>query len=132
MAAIINTDDSRPQIGGFENENLKYVSKYEIDSTQKMLREYKQKEKETIFTMTLGEIVKETVQCIADFGDEYQKKLYSVELDFQLRNRNSFFDNILKYFMAFLVYLMDKDNVLYMGILLFILSIIIYFFNISG
>ena len=23
--------------------------------------------------MTLGEIVKETVQCIADFGDEYQK-----------------------------------------------------------
>ena len=80
MAAIINTDDSRPQIGGFENENLKYVSKYEIDSTQKMLREYKQKEKETIFTMTLGEIVKETVQCIADFGDEYQKKLYSLLL----------------------------------------------------
>ena len=49
-----------------------------------MLREYKQKEKETIFTMTLGEIVKATVQCIADFGDEYQK-LYFVELDFQLK-----------------------------------------------
>ena len=43
-----------------------------------------------------------------------------------------FLSNFKKYIVAFMLYLGDKNNLLYFGIILVILSIILYFFNISS
>ena len=43
---------------------------------------------------------------------------------------NGYIKNIKRYFMAFIVYLQEGNNILYMGIVLFIISIILYFINI--
>ena len=43
-----------------------------------------------------------------------------------------FYTNLKKYMLAFSLYLGENDNVLYFGIVLVLVSIIIYFINISS
>jgi hypothetical protein len=130
MATIVKEDEERPQISG--NDGLKYASKYESVIEEKILRDEKQKEKHTIANMTLNEIVENTIHMVANFGSEYKKHIYKVNQDFKLSGDPDNFLNVLKqYVLAFIMYISEKDNILYFGIILCFLSIIIYFFNIS-
>ena len=130
MATIVKEDEERPQISG--NDGLKYASKYESVVEEKILRDEKQKEKHTIANMTLNEIVENTIHMVANFGNDYKKHIYQVNQDFKLSGDPDNFLNVLKqYVLAFIMYISEKDNILYFGIILCFLSIIIYFFNIS-
>jgi hypothetical protein len=130
MATIANPDEERPIIS--PRDETKYASKYETVVEKKILRDVKQTQKHTIMTMTLNEIIENTIQVIATFGNEYKKHLYQVNQDFQLHNsRDDIFTLIKQYLIAFIMYLRHKDNILYIGIILCFVSIIIYFFNIS-
>jgi hypothetical protein len=56
-----------------------------------------------------------------------------VSLEYDLyEEEDTLYTNLKKYIIAFLLYLGDKDNIIYVGVLLVVLSIILYFFNISS
>ena len=130
MATVIKSDEERPVIA--PRENVVFVSEFEKDTEEKILRDEKQREKHTLMTMTLNQIVENTIKVVAMFGHEYTKHIYQVSQDHKLRGLQETFLNKLKlYLFAFVNYLGEKDNILYIGIILCFVSIIIYFFNIS-
>ena len=135
MASLDNVkNESRPTISGAVPSNDKYISKFERDSTEKMQREFHQKQGETVFDMTINEIVENTAKFIEGFQNGYSYKVHKVESEYKLYNNDDpgFFENLKKYMMALVLYLGDDDNLLYFGIIMVTLSIILYFFNISG
>lgn len=130
MATIIKPDEERPVIA--LRENVVYVSEFEKETEEKILRDEKQKKKDTLMTMSLDQIVENTINVVAMFGHEYKKHIYQVSQDHKIRGVQETLTNKLKlYLLALVNYLGEKDNILYVGIILCFVSIIIYFFNIS-
>jgi len=130
MATISNPDEGRPQVA--PRDNIKYASQYESVVEKKILRDHKQKDKHTLMTMTLNDIVENTIKMVATSGQDYSKQVYQVSADYKLAGgQDGFLDVMKQYLIAFVMYLGDKDNILYVGIILCFVSIIIYFFSIS-
>ena len=131
--ALIGETDSRPGLIGYEETNKPLYSEIETEQTRRILQEYEQKEPDTILDLTLNEIIENTVEMVGNFSNDYILKVHEVNLESKLYGEEeSSLDNIKKYLVAFMLYLGDKNNLLYFGIILVILSIIIYFFNISS
>ena len=132
--ALIGETDSRPGLIGFEEQNKPLYSEIEVETTKKILREYEQTKNETILDLTLNDIIENTVDMVGNFSHDYMYKLHEVSLESKLDGKKDegFFENFKKYIVAFMLYLGDKDNILYFGIILVMLSIILYFFNISS
>ena len=85
----------------------------------------------TIIDMTMKDIIENTSQCLNDFSTEYSKMLYKVDLELNNSgDEGGFISNIKRHIMAFMMYLNKENNILYIGIILLIISIIIYFINI--
>lgn len=132
--ALIGESDSRPGLIGYEETNKPLYSEIEVETSKRILKEYEQKQPETILDLTLNEIVENTVDMVGNFSNEYLLKVNEVNLESKLygEDQENFFANLQKYLVAFMLYLGEKNNLLYFGIILVILSIIIYFFNISS
>ena len=133
MALIADTD-SRPGLIGYEETNQPLYSEIETETTKKIMREYEQKHKETVLDLTLNDIIDNTVNMVGDFTKEYMLKIHEVNLETKDYGdeEEGFLTNLKKYIMAFMLYLGDKNNLVYFGVILVILSIILYFFNISS
>ena len=131
--AFLTETDSRPGLIGYEETNKPLYSEIETETTKKILREYEQNDPETIMDLKLNEIIENTVDMIGNFSNEYALRMNEVTLESNLYGEEeSFIGNLQKYIVAFMLYLGDKNNLLYFGIILVILSIILYFFNISS
>ena len=131
--ALIGETDSRPGLIGYEETNKPLYSEFETETTERILKEYEQKKPETILDLTLNQIVENTVDMVGNFSNEYLLKVNEVNLESKLYGEEeNFFSNIQKYLVAFMHYLSEKNHLLYFGIILVILSIIIYLFNISS
>ena len=131
--ALLTETDSRPGLIGYEETNKPLYSEIETETTKKILREYEQKKHETVLDLTLDKIVDNTVTMVGDFSRDYLLKIHDVTLESELYGEEeNFLNNFKKYIVAFMLYLGDKNNLLYFGIILVILSIILYFFNISS
>ena len=129
--ALIGETDSRPGLIGYEETNKPLYSQYETEKTREIMKEYEQKKKETILDLTLNEIINNTVSVVADFTNDYMMKIHEVNLE-TINEEESFLSNFKKYITAFMLYLGSKNNIIYFGIILVILSIILYFFNITS
>ena len=130
--ALISDTDSRPGLIGYAETNKPLYSEIETETTKKILREYEQTYNETVMDLTLNQIIENTVTMIGDFSNEYMLKINEVTLESKLYGEEeSFLNNSQKYIVAFMLYIGDKNNLLYFGIILVIISIILYFFNIS-
>ena len=124
--------EGRPSISLTRLDNSNFFSDFESVTEEKILRDDKKKENYTIMNMTLNQIVENTVNLAASFSSEYKKHYYNVSSNYKLYNqKGTFITTIMHYLLAFINYLGDKDNILYVGIILCFISIIIYFFNIS-
>jgi len=131
--ALLAETESRPGLIGYEETNKPLYSEIETETTKKILREYEQKNPETILDLTLNQIIDNTVSMVGDFSHNYMLKINEVTLESKLYGEDeTFLNNLQKYIVAFMLYLGDKSNLLYFGIILVILSIILYFFNISS
>ena len=68
-----------------------------------------------------------------DFLSEYQNKIYDTELYYKDKNaNNASLENIKIYIIAFVRYINESDNVIYLGIIMILISIILYFLNITS
>jgi len=126
------SSDDNEEIPGYLNRKI-YS---DIDIERNLVKKYENKDENkgenTILDLKLHEIIENLVGVIANFQKEYVYKLYEVDLEFKLMDGdNSFLVNLKKYSLALMLYLGDRDNILYIGILLIIISIILYFFNIT-
>ena len=131
--ALIGDTESRPALTGYEERNQPLYSEFEKNQKSEILKEYEAKKKETFLDLTMNEIIDRTVDLSANFMDEYSEKMNDVNLEFEIyKEDDSLYTNIRKYILAFVLYLGDKDNMIYVGVILVTLSIILYFFNISS
>ena len=124
----MSSNDDNNEIPGYLNKKI-YS---DIDIERNLVKKEEPKRGPTILDLKLEEIIENLVNVVANFHKDYIYKLYEVDLEFKLENKdNNFFTNLRKYLFAFMLYMGDKDNMLYIGILLIIISIILYFFNIT-
>ena len=131
--SLISDTDSRPGLIGYEETNKPLYSEIETETSKKILQEYEQTYHETVLDLTLNQIIENTVTMIGDFSNDYMLKINEVTLEAKLYGEEeTFINNLQKYTVAFMLYIGDKNNLLYFGIILVILSIILYFFNISS
>ena len=131
--ALIGETDSRPGLIGYEEINRPLYSEIEEETTRRVMQEYEQTKNETVLDLTLNQIIEKTVNMIGGFSKDYMYKLHDVSLESELYGEEEgFYTTFKKYIVAFMLYLGSKDNLLYFGIILVVLSIILYFFNISS
>ena len=81
--------------------------------------------------MPIGELISNTSMVLNNFEDDFLSSLHKVDIEFGYSNTdNGFVKNTKRYILAFMIYLQEGNNILYIGITLFIISIILYFINI--
>jgi len=141
-SVIINNDISeqqnlqvshnRPQISGTIDRFNKHLSNSEISYINKIYHKDNKKKGRTIFDMKLGEIMENTTNFFNDFLMEYSNKIYDTELYYSDNSNNyGFFENLKIYIIAFVRYINENDNIIYFGIILILISLILYFLNIT-
>ena len=123
--------DNRPQVSGMVDRFNKHLTNTEIAYINKIYHKDNNIKKKNIFEMELGEIMKNTTNFFNDFISEYQNKIYDTELYYTNKNaENNLFENLKIYIIAFVRYVTESDNIIYLGIILILISIILYFLNI--
>tara|TARA_B100000214_G_scaffold375037_1_gene359746 strand:- start:1588 stop:2121 length:534 start_codon:yes stop_codon:yes gene_type:complete len=128
--------ETREKILGDKNEVLGYISNDVYKQTAEdydkglVIDKSKDEDSNTIMDLQLSDIIKNTVDCLANFENEYIRMLYRYDLEYGKGDKGTL-NTLKKYIYSFIMYLNDKDNILYIGITLFIISIILYFINIT-
>ena len=124
--------DNRPQVSGIIDRFNKHLTNTEIAYINKIYHKDNNVKKKNLFEMELGEIMKNTTNFFNDFISEYQNKIYDTELYYKDKNaNNASLENIKIYIIAFVRYINESDNVIYLGIIMILISIILYFLNIT-
>jgi len=124
--------DPRPNIAiDFRNAyNLTLEEKFKIDN---LVKEEYSKQKRTILDEPLGDILDKTFNFYGNFLVEYKEKYDYADalLNIDVDSINKSSNVIILHLTTISLMIRESDNIIYIGILLVILSIIIYFFNIS-
>ena len=110
--------------------NLTLNEKKKIDNLVK--KEYSEKHT-TILDESLGDILDKTFNFMGNFMVEYGSKYDYADalLNIEVSDVNSISNKILIHLTAISLMIRESDNIIYIGILFVITSIILYFFNIS-
>ena len=86
----------------------------------------------TILDMPLGKVINNTMNFFGNSVDTYYGKLIEAEVTQDMyETDNDFLKNLQKHLLAIVLFIRDEDNVIYLGIIMIILSVLICFFNIS-
>lgn len=131
-------NDNRPQISTDSSlQHNEEVSKREEDIIIKRIKkneEEKELKKKTILDVPLKDIIRKTSETTASFWEDYTIKLietkYHYENKYDIKDKTTWSDFLMIHGIAFVEYMKTKDNILYIGIFLFIIALIIYIFNI--
>ena len=132
---VRNMDPKKFELENGDKELLGYISNeiyYPIEKDKKVID--KKVEKNTdggLMKMQVGELFENTSMVLNNFDEGFLKALHKVDIEFGYTyNNEGMITNIKRYIMAFMIYLQEGNNILYIGITLFIISIILYFINI--
>lgn len=124
--------DNRPQISQTADRMSKHLRNSEIAYMNNLFHKKKKKNKETIMDLRLGEIMENTSNFFNNFIRDYRHKIYDTEVIMKKENNdNDFFQGMQIYIIAFVRYVNENDNIIYLGIIFIFISIIFYFFNIT-
>ena len=121
------TEKESGQIPGYLGKQI--YSDFDKKKTS-LIKENQPIQKKTILDMPLKDIMKNTSNFVDNFNKDLAYNIRKVELENNLKE-NDFFSTIKKYILGFSMLATDKDNMIHLGIILIVMSIIIYFFNIS-
>jgi len=132
-------NDNRPQITSEFNRNtnnlLHKAEEEKVIKRIKASREEREKSQTTIMDMPLKDIISKTSETADSFWEDYNIKLIETKHHYEKNNTvkdNSWSDFFTIHSLAFVEYMKEKNNVLYIGILFGIISVIIYIFNITS
>jgi hypothetical protein len=128
-------EDNRPQIHVRPSDMNQSLRDNETAKEDESTKTY-ERSKITIMDRTLSDVLDRTLNFVVySFGD-YQVQVKKAELlvdnkDSKDNNGHSFRDRLMIHAHALSLFISDGDNCIYIGILLIVLSIIIYFVNIT-
>ena len=100
------------------------------NKSESIVKGHEPKQKETIADLSFKQIMRNMSDFINNFNKEVSYKIKKAEYEMDIRD-DGIINSIKKYILGIVLHISDKDNTIYFGIILIILSIIIYFFNIS-
>lgn len=126
------SNDNRPQIANTVDRFNKELTNSEIAYINKIYHKNNKSEKKTIMDLTMKEIMNNTANYFNEFPNEYSNKIYDTELHYSDKYSEDmdFFDKLKIYIIAFVRYTTESDNIIYLGVILIIISIILYFISI--
>jgi len=128
------SSDNRPQLNksGIQehNKHLNHLSNHELHQMKSMKQIDHRNKIHTVLDEPVGLVLDKTINFLGYSFDDYNKKIIEAELMENIHGEKSFYESIKVNSIAFLLFFRDKDNVLYMGLIMVFLSIIIYFINI--
>ena len=124
--------DNRPQVSQMVDRFNKHLTNSEIAYINRIYHQDNDVKKETIMDLKLGEIMNNTSNFFNDFLQEYSNKIYDTQLSYSSSNKSKddVVENLKIYIIAFVRYVTESDNIIYLGIILIIISIILYFVSI--
>ena len=135
-------NDNRPSIStDFNKQHNVELHKDEEEKVIKRIRkneEEKERDRKTIMDMPLKDIIGKTTETTANFWEDYKIKLvetkynYEKKYDLDKDYKMTWSDVFRIHILAFIEYMKESDNILYIGIFLLIISVIIYIFNITS
>tara|TARA_B110001469_G_scaffold125286_1_gene140424 strand:+ start:540 stop:965 length:426 start_codon:yes stop_codon:yes gene_type:complete len=126
-------ETSRPQEGRnpIIQGSIDALNNHEFNKMNRILDDYYNETPSTILDQPLGKIMNNTVNFFGNSINSYYSKLMEAEFMFKLQGDTSYIDMVKIHLIALSLFIRDNDNIIYLGILMIILSVLICFFNIS-
>jgi len=130
------TRETRPQMSSAGLEEIathsKDLSNHELHQIKKIHDKDHNKKSKTILDESLGDIMDKLVNFLTYSFDGYTKAYYEAEvMEDVYDNDKSTYQMIKVNLIALIIFMRKDQNILYIGILLVLLSIIIYLVNIT-
>lgn len=125
---------SRPQEGRSRivRASIDALNSHEFQKMNRILEQDYTQKQPTILDQPLGVVINNTANFFGNSVSLYQDKLIEAEFTHKLHSGNSSMRNSLQtHLLAMSLFIRDNDNILYLGILLVILSVLMTFFNLS-
>tara|TARA_B100000212_G_C27339561_1_gene518519 strand:+ start:775 stop:1212 length:438 start_codon:yes stop_codon:yes gene_type:complete len=124
--------DNRPQVSQTVERFNKHLTNSEIAYINRIYHTNNDIKRETIMDLKLSEIMNNTANFFNDFLNEYSNKIYDTQLVYSSthKSKDDVVENLRIYIIAFVRYVTESDNIIYFGIILIIISIILYFVSI--
>jgi len=125
---------SRPQEGRHSiiKSSIDNLNDHEFQKMNRIIDEEYNKKQKNILDKPFGEVINNTVNFFGNSVDIYYSKVLEAEFSQKLYDtENSYLDKLQTYLIVLVLFIRDEDNVIYLGIILIILSVLISFFNIS-
>jgi len=126
--------ESGPQLGRSEfiKSSLDALGAHELNKMNRIIDQDNSKKQATILDKPFGEVINNTVNFFGNSFDMYQTKLIEAEFTRKIYDtEHSYLNDLQKHLVATVLFIRDEDNVIYLGIIMIILSVLICFFNIS-
>ena len=127
------TAEQRPQMSsaGLEmyNKHFTNLTNHELHNIKKMKEEEQKVIPKTIMDESLGDIVDNCINFLTFSFENYTRKILESEEYYNKYADLSFIDNLKIYSLATVLFIRDDRNVIYIGFILILFSIIIYFIN---
>ena len=127
-------DSLGPQLGHHAGtlETINSLNMTEFNKVGRILDIENKQKNVTILDMPLGKVINNTMNFFGNSVDTYYGKLIEAEVTQDMyETDNDFLKNLQKHLLAIVLFIRDEDNVIYLGIIMIILSVLICFFNIS-
>uniref|UniRef100_A0A6C0F712 Uncharacterized protein n=1 Tax=viral metagenome TaxID=1070528 RepID=A0A6C0F712_9ZZZZ len=124
------SNENRPQISVKASDIQSHLEHNELVETESITKNY-EKKKLTIMDEPLNNIVDKTLNFTVYSFDDYSEALEQVKSRFPNESFEGFSGNLKLHLYASMIFLQINDNIIYVGILCVVLSIIIYFLNIT-
>ena len=124
--------DNKPQISQKADRLSKHLRNSEINYINKLFHKNNNKKKKKLMNYRIGKKRKKKSEFFNNFLRDYRHKVYDTEVIIKKESDEGFFQSLEIYIIAFVRYINENDNIIYLGIILIFISIILYFFNITS
>jgi len=114
------------------SDSLNNLNTHELNQQNRIIDEHYNKTQGTILDKPFGVVINNTINFFSNSFDTYYSKLIEAEFTQKMYNTdNSFLNTIQKHLIALSLFIRDDENIIYLGFIMIILSVLICFFNIS-
>ena len=131
--SILSGNGDTPQHGNLKaSESISKLNTHEYQKLNRLIEKERNITNVTILDMKLGDVINNTINFFSNSVNKYHTKLMEAEFTQNIYTTdNIFLMELQKHLIAIIYFIRDEDNIIYIGIIMIILSVLICFFNIS-
>ena len=125
---------SRPQEGrsNIVRASLDALNRTEYQKMNRIIQQEYDVKQATILDQTLGQIINNTVNFFGNSMNLYHDKYLEAEFGQKIyKTEYTTMDKLQTHLIATSLFVRDSDNIIYLGIIMILLSVLMTFFNLS-